>query len=445
MQPSLSFSLLRPGISSGIRRSCIHKRWPTTCSLWNACRPYYWPYAEDFVHPDGPSPSRIQSSSLPSSRMRQIEDAGLGPLYGERRIVCVLGWNFSPTCPTIATAAAAAIPTPSTTTSHCLPSSSSSLSLLRQRTSAGGPISSAPPHSIRSLMGRRISIRRCLAEFFDTEVENIILGSIKQTKEMMLYRSGLADSPRLMHGPGTVPSRATITENRARRNTINEQYFCHSSSPSSSTSSSSCSGVYDESARIRTFLHSFPSPSSLSPPFPVSLMEGKKQEVTLKRVKGEGKPQEALLSRLAYAPGPIAATVLMEVELAPSPHISPTVALRYGEVLQRYFYSSVSEIQELQIQYKGNNKRNERGNRLDSVIEECEIERKIENQPFKLENHEKMMKEGGEDEEEKEEDVERCMSAVRYLKEVLGARYCEVPEVADCSDYAFQDFLLKNN
>lgn len=396
MRISFSFFFFRPSASSGGLPSLARVKLGQHPTLWNASRAYYWPYAEDFVPSDGPPPSRFQSSALPSARMNYIRQLALGPLYTEKHLVCTLGWHFR--------------------------SVSSSLPPMISDSS-----SSSPPTSIRSLMGKRSDIRKCLAHFFDTDVANILLGSIQKTKEMMLYRGGLAESPRLVDSPGAFPSysnakedhmtseTSTVTRTKRRNETTRANHTCSSSS---------------SLRTIRTFLHaplSFSSfPASLSSPPSSPLEQGR-----------------MLSRRHACARGPITATVLMEVELAPSADITPMRALAYGKVLQHYFYGASCFSDPFLPSRLGEAKNNE----SDGMNE---VKDWIPKDSLAVRSNEGKEEDGSAEnfegtDADNEAEAERCATAARHLREVFGVRYCEVPEMLDSSDYAFQDFWMKSS
>lgn len=64
-------------------------------SLSVQSRAYLWPYKEDFV-PKGAATSRIQSSTLPSQRVRVLTAYALAPLFGASTRICSVGSLLSP-------------------------------------------------------------------------------------------------------------------------------------------------------------------------------------------------------------------------------------------------------------------------------------------------------------------------------------------------------------
>lgn len=360
----------------------------TAAALRTNRRTYYWPYPDDFVPAGGPSPSSFQSSAVPSRRMEVVKALALGPLHGERRVVCRLGWNFD-------------VPPP--------PSDSPS----------------GRPHSIRSLMACRPAIRQCLAHFFHTDSDNVILSSLQQTKKMMLFRGGLPQSPRLADGPGALPfsldGSTMAPPTRGATSSSPPNKGNEGDSSSSSSSSSFSNHTSSSKMVVRTFLHSPPillhSPTSSS-----STAKGR-----------------MLSYGLGYARSPVAAKVLLEVELAPSPHITPTVALEYGRLLQEYFFdargatpaSRLPLLEEEPVQ-RAKSTRDEK----EGEDREAASMRRSNTEDTKEE-----MRQKPEVEDDNEDgDVERCRKAATLLREAFGVCYCEVPPTPDASDYSFQQF-----
>lgn len=107
--------------------------------------------------PAGASTSSFASSPVPSVRERVIREYALSPLFGQRLPCCVLGFQKDP----------------------------------------------------RQLLVQKPALRRVIAELLGCgKVADVELGSIQQTKAMMLHRSGTAASPRLADGPGSRPDAA---------------------------------------------------------------------------------------------------------------------------------------------------------------------------------------------------------------------------------------------
>lgn len=150
----------------------------------SSIRSYYWPYAEDFV-PKGERTSAFQSSASPSKRRDVIDGFVDFPYFGERRVVCTIGFRTRPTL-------------------HDDSSCADSSSLL----------------TIPTIMSAKRPLRELFASFFDTSVSNIHLGSLQQTRRMMLYRQD-ASSPRLGDGPRAIPSRSGSEEEEGASLSIN--------------------------------------------------------------------------------------------------------------------------------------------------------------------------------------------------------------------------------
>lgn len=389
-------------LSSFSSRASVSLSRSTTkaAALCTARRTYYWPYPDDFVPVDGPPPSSFQSSAVPSRRMEQVKALALGPLHGERRVVCRLGWNFDTSSP----------PSASPSSFHQT-TSVSSRTVVR-------------PHSIRSLIACRSALRQCLAHFFHTDSNNVILNSLYRTTDMMLYRGGLPQSPRLADSPGalpfslegsTVPPTTCGASSRMPSGKAKDGDSSALSSSSSSNHSSSSGRV------VRTFLH--------SPP------------ILLRSLTSSSSTENGrmLSYGLGYARSPVAAKVLLEVELAPSPHITPVVALEYGRLLQEYFFDACcgpSALRSPLLVEEPVQHARRTGDESESVVREAVSMRRSK----KEDATEEMRREFEARDDNDDGDVERCMKAVTLLREAFGVCYCEVPRTPDSSDYSFQQF-----
>lgn len=125
-------------------------------SLHHAKRGYYWPYNEDFV-PAGAATSRFQASNVPSVRERIVQEYALGPLFGAATPCCVLGFrNLSP----------------------------------------------------RQVLERKPALHAVLSAFLGGDAGQVRLGPVRACKEMLLYRGGTAESPRVADGLGARPDAA---------------------------------------------------------------------------------------------------------------------------------------------------------------------------------------------------------------------------------------------
>eukprot|EP00796_Vickermania_ingenoplastis_P007435 gene7435-5234_t len=258
-------------------------------SLRCARRTYYHAFADDFVPADGPQPSRFQSSAVPSIRQRLHKLFALGPLFGERRVVCTLGFQEAARCHTGGGA--------SHTPVRLLGQANRDELHQQQRHRSASCL------GIREMVARKPQIRSCLARFFDTPEENIVLGSLQQTKEMMLFRVGLPDSPRLADGPGA------------------------GSPPSSPQHLPSPQARYTDSAAEAP--HEVPV---------IREEQNNNDDAEESRQDVLQRPALVAHPHRAIARQPIAATVLLDVEFAPAEDMTPERALAYGALLQQYFY-----------------------------------------------------------------------------------------------------------
>lgn len=145
-------------------------------SLLASSRGYHWPYASDMV-PDGVSPSSFQASTVPSVRKNIIREYALGPLFGAQTPLCILGF-FPPTTTEAGTHGA--------THRH----------LNHNHSDSSGRQLAA------ELIDAKRALRVALAELLSCDVKEVELGRIVLSKEMMLYRAGTPESPRLADGPG---------------------------------------------------------------------------------------------------------------------------------------------------------------------------------------------------------------------------------------------------
>lgn len=127
-------------------------------------RSYFWPYQVDMVPEDG-KPSSFQASPVPSVTESIVREYALGPLFGARTPLCMLGF-FSP----------AKDPSP--------------------YDGKGGRALAA------ELIGKKEALRVALAELLSCDKGEVALGPITLAKEMMLYRANTPESPRLADGPG---------------------------------------------------------------------------------------------------------------------------------------------------------------------------------------------------------------------------------------------------
>ncbi|CCW66048.1 unnamed protein product [Phytomonas sp. Hart1] len=118
--------------------------------FYTSQRSYYWPYSADLVPKDA-NTSSFHSSSLPSVRERVIEEYALGPLFGASTPLCTLGFA----------------------------------------------------KSARDVIEVKRELRDRLAELLSFEAHQLRLGSLIQTKEMLLYRADTPESPPLADGTGS--------------------------------------------------------------------------------------------------------------------------------------------------------------------------------------------------------------------------------------------------
>jgi hypothetical protein len=125
----------------------------STCSaLVTAHRTYFWPYPDNFI-PEGATTSAFQSSPVPSVRERIVREYALSPLFGRRIPCCVLGFT-------------------------------------------------EPASTLVELKGE---LRYLVSQALGKPTEAVVLGPLRQTKEMMLHRSGTDESPRLGDGAWSRP------------------------------------------------------------------------------------------------------------------------------------------------------------------------------------------------------------------------------------------------
>lgn len=348
----------RSGSSSSGSVSCI-----THSSLSLSRRFYYPTFSDDLVPQDSPPTSRFQTSGNPALRESVITGYALAPLFAERRVVCRLGWRLR------SRYQQEVVKSPQFTTSnHNSQRDDGAWSLDR----------------IRHV---RPAVRRCLAAFYDTLEENIVLGSLQSTRDMLLFRKGLGYSPRMKEDDG----RRYERRGRGGREAA--------AASSSSTASSSMTLSTRKEVRVGGSSYTIG-------------------------------PQHAACTAMQPV---VAAHILMDVSFADA-SVSRDAALEYGALLQSYLL-------QLEEEHHGGGA----GGRSSSDNNE-EAAGPLTTQNTDLQrgnnsNHNNNSDTCSTVEKEEETEAEvveaRCRACAAALREECGVFYCEVPQAPDESDHLF--------